>query len=260
MGHFDDDTVAEIDQEVFGDVEGRDRPFDPDNACCNAPCPPGSLANTPCCTKKTKYYVQKWTCVWTKTPLNCGKATGGGGGKQLTTECAWTKAWRCNFFEIQRCDVLKAFCNNSRKPARCPTPGPCYTGESECWVPSDTYFAKVFEIEYEPCIPNDELLKPGDTGYDECRPRNDEGEPGGCACCGLFEVCVPRWVKIHGKSQIPPELPYEVPLPYYERPERQQGGRARRGGSAACAGSACSVGSNANRSPDFWLSPALPYA
>jgi len=247
MTNSGDRNVPELSDEAFGDVEGRDRPFDPNNACCNAPCPPGSFCNTLCCKKKTKYYVQKWTCVWTKTPLDCGK--------KVKVDCAWTKAWRCNFYEIQRCDVLKAFC--CRKPPRCPTPGPCYSGECDCFVPEDAYFAKVYEIEYEPCIPDDELLKPGDEGYDECRPQNADGEPGGCACCGLFEVCVPRWVKIHCKSQIPPELPYEVPLPYYERPERPR--RCGRG-PPACAGSTCPVGPNANRSPDFWLSPALPYA
>ena len=265
MSDFGGDIVAEINPEEFGDVEGRDRPFDPDNACCNAPNPPGSFGSTLCCKKKTKYYVQKWTCVWTKTPLDCGSAKkdcrGHGKGnsksppKPIKVDCAWTKAWRCNFFEIQRCDVLKALC--CRRPARCPTPGPCYTGECDCFIPADTYFAKVFEIEYEPCIPDEDLLLPSDNGYDACRPQNEHGEPGGCACCGLFEVCVPRWVKIHCKSQIPPELPYEVPLPYYERPERAR--RCGRG-PPACAGSTCPVGPNANKSPDFWRSPVLPYA
>jgi len=246
MGDFGDDIVAQIPEDVFGDVEGTGRPFDPSNACCNAPNPPGSFGNTQCCQKKTKYYVQKWTCVWTKTPLSCGSSQ---------TDCAWTKAWRCKFEEVLRCDVLKAFCGG--RPATCPTPGPCYSGECDCFVPAPVYFARVYEIEYEACAPDDELLQPGDPGYDACRPQNKNGEPGGCACCGLFEVCVPRWVRIHCKAQIPPEYPYEVPLPYYERPV---GAKRSGGGANACAGALCPVGPNANRSPDFWLSPAMPYA
>ena len=85
-----------------------------------------------------------------------------------------------------------------------------------------------------------------------CKPQNVHGEPGGCACCGLYEVCVPHWVKINSKAQIPPELPFEVPMPYYERPQRAR--------LPPCAGSTCSVGPNAAKSPDFWLRPTLPFA
>ena len=241
--------IEPIGDDVFGTVEGLDRPFDPSNACCNAPCPPGAFCSTKCCDRRTTFYVQKWTCVWTQTPLSCKDP------QVVSNQCAWTKAWRCNFMPIERCDVLKAMC--CRKPPRCPLPGDCYSGECDCFVPEDTYFARVYEIEYVECSDPD----PDNSG--PCHQRDDTPSelggpnPAGCACCGLTETCQPRWVRIHSKSQIPPEFPYEVPLPYYERPAERRPYGKRPG---ACAGALCRVGPNANRSPDFWLNPARVYS
>ena len=233
-------------------MEGRDRPYDPNNVCCNSPCPPGAFCNTQCCDKKTEFWVQKWTCVWTQTPLQCGD---GVAPACSDAACAWTKAWRCRFLQVERCEVLKAF--RCRQPARCPD-SKNYSGDSDCFVPSDTYFAKVWEIEYDECPERCSLLSPGAPGYDPCKPQDIYGNPGGCACCGLYEVCAHRWVKIACKEQIPPAHPYEVPLPYYERPaaQRRCGARA----PSACAGPTCSVGPNGSKSPDSWLSPSLPFA
>ena len=244
--------------ECPGEVEGETVPFRPDNACCNAPCPPGAFCNTECCTRKTEYYVQKWTCFWQKTEVACGdvccdvpcddpcrKPT-------RVNKCAFTKAWRCSWLRIPRSEVLKAFC--CRKPPRCPQPADCYTGECDCFVPEDTYFAKVWEIDYVDCC---EPAQDQPLGQDPCKPVDDCGDPAGCACCGVREVCNPRYVRIHCRSQIPPENPFEVPLPYYEREPRSGSCKLP---PRACAGSTCPVGSNANRSPDFWLYPALPFA
>ncbi len=95
---------------------------------------------------------------------------------------------------------------------------PC-GGESECFVPQDTYFAKVFEIGYEECdkktkYPRGECFpyRYGRTPCGECL------QVGGCACCGLFQTCSERWVRIRCRAEIPPLHPYELPLPFYERP------------------------------------------
>ena len=266
MGDSPAESVVGVNPVEWGDeCEGLRRPFDPANGCCQAPCPPGALGNTKCCKKKTEYWVQRWTCFWhTERDLPCGKGCGRPCEDQARgcrdeqpvrpgcdnrVPCAFTKKWRCNFYQVPRCEVLKRFA--CRPPARCPTPGDCYHGESECFVPEDTYFARVWEIDYECCsnqvIPNEDC----------CIQQDSCLNPAGCACCGLYEVCHPRWVKITCKANLPPEFPYEQPLPYYERPAaREACGRA----PALCAGSRCAVGPNANRSPDFWLSPVLPYA
>lgn len=257
------DLTAEIrplPDDVFAQVEGLNYPFDPANACCQAPCPGGAFCNTKCCDRRTEFYVQKWTCVWQATKLKCYNPD------ETSTDCAWTKVWRCNWNRIERCDVLKGVCR--RKPPRCPLPDDCYSGESECFVPEDAYFAKVFEIEYVECTKKEvyhDEDRPCHTydapgPYSEHAMTNDAGggpNPAGCACCGLAETCAPRWVRIHCKEQIPPELPYEVPLPYYERPAARS---ACKGQAGACAGSLCRVGSSANKSPNFWLSPARIYA
>ena len=190
-----------------GPGPGIKQPFDPLNACCNAPCPPGAFCNTCECDLPTEFYVQKWTCVWKQSPLRCCK------GKKVDEECAWTKAWRCNFHQICREDVLKMF--RCAQPQRCPVP--C-GGESDCFVPSDTYFAKVYEVGYEEC--DKKKYRPGDCfpyryGHTQCGKCL---KVGGCACCGLFQTCKERWVRIRCKAEIPPLLPYEPPLPFYERP------------------------------------------
>lgn len=223
----DDDEQDEAEEEGLADArQGRRRhckgggkgpgpgirhPFDPYNACCNAPCPPGAFCNDCDCDKPTEFYVQKWTCVWQQSPLYCCKGKGKGKPDEA---CAWTKAWRCNFHRICREDVLKVFrCGQAQ---RCPEP--C-GGESDCFVPQDTYFAKVYEIGYELCD-----KYPWPEG--ECFPVREGRTPcgkclkvGGCACCGLFKTCKERWVRIRCKAEIPPLLPYEPPLPFYERPD-----------------------------------------
>ena len=216
--------------------------YDPGNACCNAPCPPGALCNTEACSRRTEFYVQRWRCVWTRTPLDCGS--------KCKPETAWTKAWTCSFDLISRAAVLKSMC--CREPARCPVD----CNECHCFVPQDAFFAKVWEIEYEQC-PDHQLVE-GDPGFlDECHPVDSEGNPAGDACCGLFEVLCPRWVKITCRSDIPPSDPFAVPLPYYERPSKPEGCRKP---PALCAGVGCRVGTQANRSPDFWLAPVLPFS
>ncbi len=225
--------------------EGEDCPYDPNNVCCNAPCPPGAFCNTPCCSKKTEFWVQRWTCLWAQHPLDCGRGTAPHGYDQ---QCAWTKAWRCRWECVSRAEVLKFYC--CRKQPRCPEPN----GDCDCFVPQDTYFAKVWEIEYEEC---DNKRRPLDRRMQPCIHQDRHGDPAGCACCGLHEVCVPRWVKILCREDIPPEDPYAVPLPYYERPHPRPCGR---GPPRACAGATCPVGPNANRSPDFWLTPAMVFS
>ena len=248
----DNQEIHALEDDIFAQREGLDIPFNPANACCQAPCPGGAFCNTKCCTEKTQYWVQKWTCVWKKTVLECESPS------QVSTECAWTKVWRCNFHQIERCDVLKALC--CRKPARCPLPDDCYHGECDCFVPEDVYFAKVFEIEYVECV------KPGFPDpkkpchvYDVADPDHADpmlggANPAGCACCGLTETCMPRWVRIHCKDQIPPEYPFEVPLPYYERPVERSCCKQPAG---QCAGPSCRV--KTAKSPNFWLSPASLY-
>lgn len=247
--------IDELDDALSGQQEGLDVPFDPANACCNAPCPPGAFCNTKVRKEKTQFFVQKWTCVWTQTPLACQDP------RLVSNQCAWTKAWRCNFLPIERCDVLKAFC--CRKPPRCPQPeDDRYSSECDCFVPEDAYFAKVFEIEYVECS---EKLLVSDAKVPPCHLCDDTASefggpnPAGCACCGLAETAMPRWVRIHCKAQIPPEFTYEVPLPYYERPAERSPSRCMKR-PGACSGSLCKVDRNANKSPDFWRSPSLPYA
>ena len=207
----------------------------------------------------------EWTCLWSLTPLACQKDL-----PLAQQDCAWSKVWKCKWLQIPRCDVLKSF--GSRRAPRCPWPngpGECYSGETECFVPADTYFARVYEIEYEECVTPENAYAPGDTGYvGTCKPQgiSDMGAlgpasrdaAGNCgACCGVFEVCVPRYVRIHCRDDIPPELPYEVPLPFYERPSAP---RSCMRNAPACAGGSCRVGSNATKSPSFWLDQARLYA
>lgn len=241
------------DSESSHDVQGVNVPYDPNNVCCNAPCPPGAMCNTECCDKQTEYYVQRWTCQWRQTPLRCDDDHSSDNHHRRHPECAWTKAWTCRWERIERCDVLRALC--CRPPRRCPDVqgGGAYRGECECLVPEDAFFAKVYEIEYEECPPwNPEVAASGD-----CIQEEHDHTPVNCACCGVYEVCCPRWVKITCKNDVPPEYPFAVPLPYYERPVSSSGCRRPRG---PCAGAACRVGPSANRSPDFWLRPALPFA
>lgn len=210
------------------DCEGRDRPFDPKNACCNAPHPPGALPGR-CCDRRTRFYVQAWRCVWKQTDLEDCSCAGS------DAKCAWVKAWRCNFREVSRRDVLKAVC--SRRPARCAEADEC-----ECYVPEDVYFARVWELDYESCA--DDLLQPGDPGYDPCKPQDERGVPGGCACCGLTEVCCPRWLRIRCKADIPPLYPREPSWDCEPEPRR-------------CVGARCAV--THAKSPDFWRAPAALY-
>ncbi|NDD30541.1 MAG: hypothetical protein EB084_19960 [Proteobacteria bacterium] len=224
----------------FGDVEGKDRPFRPNNARCNAPCPPGSFCNTRACSRKTEYFVQQWTCLWRQTHLKCSE--------DAQRECAWGKVWRCHFKQIQRCEVLKAF---PRAAPRCPDEA----GDSQCFVPRDTYFARVWEIDYEPCDYDD--LRHGERKDDS---DSSEGATG-CACCGLAQVVAPRWVKITSRAQMPPDHAYEPPLPWAkgkDQPDERE--RDARGPRPRCSGALCRVGPNANKSPDFWLAPVFPYA
>lgn len=194
---------------------GIEHPFDPLNACCNAPCPPGAFCNTCECDLPTEFYVQKWTCVWQQSPLSCCKGKG-----KSDEECAWTKAWRCNWHHIGREDVLKVF--RCAQPQRCPV---TCGGESECFVPQDTYFAKVLEIGYEECDKKKKWKNPClPYRFDAMGQKGLGGKflkVGGCACCGLFQTCKERWVRIRSKADIPPLHPYAPPLPYYERPECQ---------------------------------------
>jgi len=217
--------------------------YAPGNVFCNAPCPPGALCNTEKCDKRTEFYVQRWRCTWRKLDLKCC-------GPRGHKECAWTKAWSCSFDSVSRCEVLKRLC--CRPPPRCPAD----CDECDCFVPEDAFFAKVWEIEYEPCP--DHEVSPYEHGYsNEAHPVDCEGNPAGCACCGLNEILCPRWVKITCKSDIPASDPFAVPLPYYERPCKPPGCRRP---PALCAGAGCRVGPSANRSPDFWLAPSLPFA
>ena len=208
----------------FG-VEGLDFPFDPANVCCNAPNPPGALGNTCICGKKTKYFRQTWTCVWTQTPLKCAE-----------DDCAWTKAWRCNFYEVDRCDVCRHFCK--RGPARCPEKGACYTGECECTVPEDQFFAQVWDSTYEFC-PKDGPVDPA-----SCHERDAEGNPAGCACCGVFEKCKARLIKLNCKKDIPSK-------------EESCSCCAPACREANCQSTGCKVKTSA--SPNFWLTPAALY-
>lgn len=250
--HVVEDSAWEADECASEHDGDRNLAYEPNNVCCNAPCPPGSFCNTDCCNKKTQFYVQRWRCVWKQCELACGGDSQHGPPKcKKSTKCAWTKAWTCCFERVPRGKVLEAMCR--RQPPRCPDPD----GDCDCFVPEDAYFAQVWEIEYEPCVPDEALVMPGEPGYDPCLPQDAHGNPGGCACCGLYQVCVPRWVKINCKNEIPPEDPFAVPLPYYERPCAP---RKCRRPPALCGGVSCGVAGNANRSPDFWLRPALPYA
>lgn len=223
-----------------GPGPGVAAPFDPNNACCNAPCPPGAFCNACDCDRPTEFYVQRWTCVWQQTPLRCCEGGKGKGIGRIDEPCAWTKAWRCNFHQICREDVLKFF--RCAPPPRCPVP--C-GGESECFVPQDAYFAKVFEIGYEEC--DKQCYPPG-----ECYPVRVGKNPcgadcvkvGGCACCGLYQTCNERWVRIRCRADIPPLLPYEPPLPFYERPEFLLPRRRTRCQCVTCAPAAA-------RSPDL---------
>lgn len=220
----------------FGDVEGRDKPFDPSNTRCNAPCPPGAFCNTRACDQGTEYYVQRWTCLWKRTHLDCSHEGERG--------CGYTKAWRCRFQRIQRCEVLKAF--SGRPPPQCPEPN----GDSECFVPKDAYFARVYEIEYVPCsILKDEL------GDDKSDDKSDDD----CGCCGLQQVLKWRFVKIDSKEDIPPARPLEPPKPWARAKDGPRDERAYRSSAAPrCAGALCTVGPA--KSPDYWLAPVFPYA
>lgn len=209
------------------------------NVYCSAPYPPGALCNAESCEKCTEFYVQRWRCTWKKLNLD-----------PLGQECAWTKVWSCSFDSVARAEVLKQLCckSSQRCTADC--------DECACLVPEDVYFAKVWEIEYEQC--SDHVLSSGEEGFlDDAHPVDSEGDPAGCACCGLKEVLCSRWVKITCKSDIPPAKPFEVQLPCYDWPCKPSGCRKQ---PALCAGVGCRVGSAAHRSPDFWLAPVLPFA
>jgi hypothetical protein len=207
-----------LDDSCFGDEEGAPAPFDPASAAAGAPCPPGGFCGAGACREKTQFYVQRWTCVWAQAP----------------EQRAWTKAWRCSFLPVERREVLRALCRRPRPEGRC-------GGERDCVVPEDAYFAKVFEVEYFECsellddAPSEstgaawEGSTPAVAGDAAEKSSHASGPPAGC--CGLAEAVVPRWVRIHCKSQIPPDFPCEAPLPYYERPAER---RSRRPGT--CAG------------------------
>ena len=235
---------------------GSRRPFDTENPNCQAPCPPGGFCNTECCSRRTEFWVQKWTCLWTRTELQCGR------GDAPSDLCAWTKAWRCRFLQIERGDVLAFF--PSRPHARCPLPAADYSGENECFVPEDAYFAKVYEIEYQSCG-EEQHSPPGTTtrGHDDQGSRcsrsgsSDVGTPTDCACCGLYETCRPRWLRIYSRAQIPPLYPYAVPPPFYdsraEEPLRRQWCAPK---SPACSGGMDRIGSG---SAAFCRAPPLPF-
>ena len=213
----------------FGDAEGKDVPFHPGNARCNAPCPPGAACNAPACSQKTEYFVQKWTCLWKHTELDCTDH-----GKP---ERGYTKAWRCRFQRIPRADVLKVF--TGRPAPRCPQQD---GQEAQCFVPADVYFARVWEIEYVLC-------------------QDDDSEDHDDGCCGVRQVLNWRFVKITSRADMPPERPLEPSRPwaadYREKPQKDhQDGRPAR--APRCAGALCKLGPS--KSPDYWLAPVFPYA
>jgi len=154
--------------------------FDPTNGCCNAPCPPGAGCNTVACTAQTKFYRRRWVCQWVKHEIKCGVFD--------AEKCGYVLAWKCDWREIPRAEVLAAFCNWRQAP-RCPSP---QGGECDCFVPPDQFFAQVFEISYETCSKLPHLT---------CESL--DGIPKGCACCGVYETVKPRWVKINCKADIP---------------------------------------------------------
>ena len=172
--------------------------------------------------------------------------------------CVWTKAWRCNWYCIPRHEVLKAW--SCRPQARCPTRS-C-AGENDCFVPDDQYFAEVYEIGYELCSPDQKCPQKDDatTGlpipwetadWQNCDGTDDNGNPQGCACCGVYETCKSKIVKINSKADIPSEYPYATPLPYYERPCAERKNRI-------CQTKNCGVGSAGAKSPN--LAGMLTYA
>jgi hypothetical protein len=230
--HHEDSCASSSDTDSahpdFGDLEGRDVPFHPDNMRCNAPCPPGAGCNTAACSQTTEYYVQKWTCLWKQTALDCRD--------QAKPERGYTKAWRCRFQRIPRCDVLRAFAG--RPQPRCPRKD----GDDDCFVPEDAYFARVWEIEYAPC-------------QDDPQDDQDDG------CCGVRQVLNWRFVKINSRADVPPQRPLEPSKPWAaqhraDHDDRDDGRRAPR--SLRCAGALCKVGPA--KSPDYWLAPVFPYA
>ena len=260
--------------------------YNPANFCCNSPCPPGAFCNTECCNKQTEFWVQKWTCAWQLNKGGCG----GPAGMNENSFCGYTKVWKCGFYPTDRCSVLKGC---KRPKARCPCPemvldcngDPVHAGECECFVPEDVYFAKVYTIEYHPCITEDPMTHPAgfiDIAHatDSCVkeavlkdpdnfgchdgeqdtpairvPAGRETEAVECApCCGLYQICKPRWIRIFCKADIPPDFPYAEEPAYYERTA------ACCKPAPPCAGAACRVGPNASKSPNFWLEQSRIFA
>ena len=195
-------------------------PFDYRLQCCGAPNPPGALGTTECCGAQTQFYRQRWYCTWKQVAIDCSSHTEEDEHEspewnRFQKNCGYQKVWRCAFEEIPRCEVLKNFCD--RCPPACPNPK---GQECECWVPGDQFFAKIYEIEYKECpdFPPDYPTPPN------CNlPVDADGnllrDPQGCACCGVYQVCKARIVRIRCKAEIPADFPYDqAPLQYYRPP------------------------------------------
>ena len=214
----------------WGNVPGQSAPFDPNNQCCNAPCPPGAGCNTQSCAAATEFYRRRWVCQWSQTGLQCADP---GQPDIPNAACAWTKVWRCTFEQITRAEVLAAFCDWRQQP-RCPAPD---GQDCNCFVPPDQFFAKVYEMSYEECPPTPAGVQLG------CIAEDANGNPLGCACCGLFEKVQPRWVRITSKADIPAS--FAMPpagVAYYEPQSCTPGARTGQG-------TVCTVGRGG--SPDL---------
>ena len=212
--------------EVAAALRPIPKAYSPENFCCNAPNPPGALGNTDCCEKETLYFRQRWYCTWHKTAISCcGRQSDNAPIDPVPPaleDCAWTKVWRCGFEKIKREEVLKCFCKG--QPPACPHPT---GGECECWVPGDQFFAQIFETEYTLCKAYDPKLN------NQCPPcagpsQSPDAVADSCACCGVYEKCVPKIVRIRSRKEIPPLYPHRPaaypvhdPPPHKPKPQCQ---------------------------------------
>ena len=200
-----DSAVAyQYEEPDWGDKPGQQVPYDWRLPCAQAPNPPGALGTTPCCNRPTEYFRQRWYCVWAPVavPDQVNEVLDGAPPHGQSQQCGYHKVWRCAWEPVlHRCEVVAAM-RAARRPPCCPATGAGDAKQTDCWIPNDQYFAKIWDVEYEECDPWTDRDVPDCTIDGE-----DPEKPSGCACCGVYPKLVHRIVRIRSKADIPPTFP-----------------------------------------------------